>query len=153
MAKSSYSGSAMRSPDAPARLLCLDLVERLARVAEGVDAGRHAAIDRHLKQDFLDLVLGEAVLQRTLDMELQLMRPVQRAEHRQIDDAAGSLVHARPGPQRAPAELGRPFGHGAGELISARNRLVDVVLAENLFTDLEALFEQFAFAHGSSFQV
>src|SRR5690242_17940658 len=130
------------------RLLGLYLVERLTRVAEGIDAGGHAAIDSHLKQDFLDLVLGESVLQRALDMQFQFMRPIQRTEHRQIDDAAGSLVHARPGPQRAPAELRRPFGHRAGKLIGARNRLVDVVLAENLFTDLEALFEQLAFAHG-----
>src|SRR5262245_32372215 len=85
------------------RSLCLDFAEGLARVAEGIDAGRHATIDRHLKQDLLDLILGETVLKGTLDVQLEFMRPVQRAQHRQIDDAAGPLVHSGPGPQRAPA--------------------------------------------------
>src|ERR1044071_8217783 len=137
MAKSSYSGSLMLSPRRPSgSLVRFDLVERLARVAECIDARRHAAIHGDLKQDLLDLVLGETVFQRALDMELQLMRPVERTEHREIDDAARTAIQPRPRPQRAPAELGRPFRHRAGELVRACDRLVDVILAEHFLADL-----------------
>src|SRR6266536_495781 len=120
---------------APVTLLTLDFLERFTRVAEGVDAGGDAAIDGNLQQDLLDLVLGEPVLQRALHMQLQFMGTIEGAEHRQIDDAAGAPVEPRPGPERAPAELGRPLRHGAGEFIGARDRLVDVVLAQNFFSD------------------
>src|ERR1700732_18477 len=68
-------------------LTALKLLERLARNAEAVDPGRHAGIDRDLEEDFLDLVLGEAVFQGRLDVQLQLMRAIEHADHRQIDDA------------------------------------------------------------------
>src|SRR3979490_3156185 len=88
---------------------CFNLVERLARIPERIDSRWNAAIDADLKQDFLDLVLGDAVLQRALDMQFQFMRPVEGTEHCQIDDAAGAPIDAWPGPQRAPAKFGRPF--------------------------------------------
>src|SRR5215218_5810769 len=88
--------------------LGFDFVERLARVAECVNPRRDSAVHGDLKQNLLDLVFGKAVLQRALDMQLQLMRPVEGAEHREIDDAARASIHAWPGPQRAPAKLGRP---------------------------------------------
>src|SRR6185436_13939570 len=115
---------------------------RLARVAEGVDARRDAAIDGNLEQDLLDLVLGDAVLQGALDVQLQFLRTAERAEHRQVDDAAGAAVQARPGPQRAPAEFGRPFGHRPGEFVRARNGLVDVVFTQHFLADLQSLVEQ-----------
>src|ERR1700682_3244743 len=58
-----------RATPPPAASLPLDLVESLARVPERIDAGGDAAIDADLKQDFLDLVLGDAVLQRALDVQ------------------------------------------------------------------------------------
>src|ERR1700674_3777864 len=76
-------------------------LERLARVSEGIDSRGNAAIDRDLQQDLLDLVLGQSVLQGALDMQLQFMRPIERAEHCKIDDAAGAPVKSRPGPQCA----------------------------------------------------
>src|SRR6516165_3578920 len=82
-------------------LLALQLLEGLARVAEGVDPRRHAAIDRDLQQDFLDLVPGQAVLQRALDVQLQFVGPVERAEHRKIYGAPGSRIEPRPRPQCA----------------------------------------------------
>src|SRR4051794_27477072 len=61
-----------------------DFVERLARIPEGIDSRGDAAIDADLQQDLLDLVLGHAVLQSALDVQLQLMGPPQCTEHRQI---------------------------------------------------------------------
>src|SRR5260370_714792 len=75
-----------------------NLLERLARIAERVHAGRDPAIDSDLKQDLLDLFFCESVLQRTLDVQLQLVGPVECAQHRQIDDAAGTTIEARPRP-------------------------------------------------------
>src|SRR4051812_31702904 len=140
MAKSSYSGSAMGHPFNGSGG-SIDLVEGLARIAEGVDSGRNAAIDGNLEQDLLDLLLGQPVLQGALDVQLQLVRSVQGAEHRQIDDRACAPVDAGSRPQGAPAEFGRPFRHRAREVVGSGNRLVDIVFAEHLFANLEALFE------------
>jgi hypothetical protein len=51
--------------------LAFDFLERLARVSEGIDSGRDAAIDGNLKQYLLDLVLREPVLQGSFDVQLQ----------------------------------------------------------------------------------
>src|ERR1700744_5721013 len=72
----------------------LHLLERLLGVPETVDPGGNAGIDRDLQEDFLDLVLGQTVFQRRLDVQLQLMRAIQHADHRQIDDAAEATVDA-----------------------------------------------------------
>src|SRR5436190_17300451 len=53
-------------------------LEHAARDLEGVEAGRDAAIDRDLQEDLLDLLLGEAVVQRTVDVQLELGAAVQR---------------------------------------------------------------------------
>src|SRR5579859_2369804 len=73
-----------------------DFLERLPRIAKRVNAGRDAAINRDLKQDLLDLFLGEPVLQCALHMQLELVRPVERPEHCQIDDAARAAVESGP---------------------------------------------------------
>src|SRR3954468_10671684 len=78
-------------------------LEGVARDAEAVDPSRNAAIDGDLQEDLLDLLLGKAVFQRRLDVQLQLMGAVERADHRQIDNAAAATVKAGAGPKRAPA--------------------------------------------------
>src|SRR5262245_52318220 len=46
----------------------------LARDPEAVERRRQAAVDRDLEKDLADLLLGEAVVERAADMELQLVR-------------------------------------------------------------------------------
>src|SRR5262245_31184629 len=75
----------------------VDLLEGLARITEGVDAGGNAAINGDLEQDLLDLLLGQSVLQSAFHVQLQFVRPVQRAEHGQIDDRARAPVDPGPG--------------------------------------------------------
>src|SRR6266566_6292725 len=133
-----------------AESLIFQLSEGFARISKGVDAGRYAAIYGDLEQNFLDFVLGQPVLQRALDVQLQFMGPVERAQHCQIDDRAGAAVEPRPCPQGAPAKLGRPLRHCSCELIGPGDRLVDVVLAKHLLAHLEAFFEQWAVAHDQS---
>src|SRR5262249_23285424 len=67
----------------------LHLLEGLAGDAEGVDAARDARVDRDLSQHFTNFVLGDAVAQRAFDMQLQFVRPVQDADHRDVEHAAG----------------------------------------------------------------
>ena len=50
-----------------------DFVERLPCVPEGVDSRWDAAVNADLKQDLLDLVLGDAVLQGSFDVKLQFV--------------------------------------------------------------------------------
>src|SRR5258708_557975 len=114
----------------PAVSLLLHFLEGLTRVSERINSRGDAAIDGDLKQYLLDLVLGEPVLQGALDVQLQFVGTTQCAKHGQIDDAAGAAVESRPGPQRAPAEFGRPFRHRPREFVGACNGFVDVILAE-----------------------
>src|SRR5919197_808622 len=48
--------------------------DRLAGVAERIDGGGHAGIDAGLKQHLADLLLADAVAQRALHVQLQLVR-------------------------------------------------------------------------------
>ena len=52
------------------RFLLLDLGEYLARGTEAFDAERHTGIHRDLVEDCLDLVLGDAVVERALEVQL-----------------------------------------------------------------------------------
>jgi len=71
-----------RSRPASATLFVLQLLERLAGRPEAVNARGNPAINRDLKEYLLDLILGEAIFQRGLDVQLQFMRPIERADHR-----------------------------------------------------------------------
>src|SRR3954465_13091559 len=49
------------------------LLENLPGAAESDHRRRHAAVDRDLEEHLLDLILGEAVVQRSADVQLQFM--------------------------------------------------------------------------------
>src|SRR6187200_1678830 len=66
----------------------VDFGEHFARDPKTVDARGHAGVDRHLHEDFADLVLAHAVDQRALDVDPQFVRPVEDRNHRQIEHAA-----------------------------------------------------------------
>src|SRR5712691_12413216 len=101
------TGAGGRTVSANARLL-----ERLARQAEMLDAGRHAAIDRDLQQHLGDLLLGDAVLDRALHVRLELVMAVERGQHGEVEHAARAPVEAGPVPDRAPAIFGDEVLHG-----------------------------------------
>src|SRR5688572_1323843 len=61
--------------------------ESLARDARRVDARRDAAVHRDLQDDLADLLARETVVQRGLHVQLQLVGTIQRADHRDVDDA------------------------------------------------------------------
>src|SRR5690349_18209806 len=82
------------------------LLEHLLRDPERVEAGREPAIGGHLQEDLLDLLLAAPVAQRPSHVAGQLVGPVERAQHRDVDQAARSAVEPGPRPDRAPAVLG-----------------------------------------------
>src|SRR5271154_2792649 len=92
-------------------LRLIELGKRLARDAHAVDAGGHAAIYRHLQQHLANLLASHPIVERRLDMQLQLMRTIQRADHRDIDETAFAQLEPRPCPHISPAVLGREFLH------------------------------------------
>src|SRR5262245_56127550 len=71
--------------------------------AERDHGRRHAAVDRDLQEHFLDLVLGEAVVQRAADMELELVLLAERAQHAEVENRARLARQPRPVPDVVPA--------------------------------------------------
>src|SRR5215831_13181029 len=93
----SYAGSALGS--AALRMLLDDL----ARLFEGVVAGRRAAIDRLLQDDLLDVVGREAAVgKRGAHMQLELVPLTERHHGADHQHATGTLVVVRTRPDLAP---------------------------------------------------
>src|SRR5689334_13689067 len=76
------------------RLLLIQFGKHFLGVTEGVYAGRHAAIDRDLHEHLAYLLARGAVGQRAPHMGLEFLRPVQRAQHREVEEAAGLVRKA-----------------------------------------------------------
>ena len=115
------------------------------RGLEGLETRGNAAIHGGVQQHFLDLIHGHAIGQRAFDMELDLVRRLQRCQHGEIEHAAGLSIEARPGPGITPAPLGGDLLEGHHEVVGLGDAAVDVVLAQNVATDGQTLFEMFAF--------
>src|SRR5262245_58647425 len=92
-------------------LFRVDLGERFARDAHRIDARGHAAVNGDLQEHLADLRAREAVRERTLDVDLELVRPVERADHRQVEQAAIAAREAGAAPDAPPAVLGRELEH------------------------------------------
>src|SRR3984957_378542 len=83
-------------------LRLIELRKRLARDAYAVDAGRHATVDGHLQQHLANLLAGPGGVERRLDVQFQLMRAIERADHRDVDATAIAQCESRPRPHMAP---------------------------------------------------
>src|SRR3954463_8146773 len=123
-----------------------EVIEHLLRDAEGLQAGRHAAVHGGLQQHLLDLLLRGAVVDRPADVRAELGRAVQRGEHGEVDEAAGLALEARAVPDRAPAELRDELLHRLAELGAALQRAIDVGVAEDRPADRHALVVEVAHA-------
>ena len=73
------------------------LCEHLFGAAERDHRRRHAAVDRDLQEHFLDLFLGQAVVERAADVELELVLLAERAQHAEVEDRAHLARQARAG--------------------------------------------------------
>src|ERR1700722_8309845 len=130
-------------------LRLIELGKRLARDAHPVDAGRHAAVDGDLQQHLANLLAGHTVVERRLDVQFQLMRAIQRADHRDVDETAIAQCEPGPRPHMTPAVLGREFLHRHAEFVGARHRAFHILGAQYLLAQLHPLVE-FILTHGYS---
>src|SRR6185295_5794671 len=113
----------------------VEFCECFARDAHRVDAGRYAAVDGDLQQDFADLLARDTIRERTLDVDLELMRSVERADHREVDEAAVATLETGSAPDATPAILRGEFLHGATEVIGTGEGLFHVLLAKHGLAD------------------
>src|SRR5215510_4138367 len=81
------------------------LLEDFFRQSEAVHGCRDAAIDANLQKHFFDLVFRDAVCERTPNVRLDFVWPIQCGEHGQIQKAARLLIQTRPAPDFPPAVL------------------------------------------------
>src|SRR6201991_5033660 len=102
---------------------------------ERLQGPRRAAVDRGLQEHLLDLLLGASVGDRAPDVHAQLVVAVQRREHREVEQAAGTPVQAGPAPDVAPGRARDVLLHGPGEVAHPGQRPVDVSLPEHLAPD------------------
>ena len=123
--------------------ILVDLGERFLREAERIDGCGNARVDRDLHQGLADLFLRCAVADRAFDVNLELVRPVQRGEHRDVEQAARLLRQAFAAPHRAPAVLGDELLERHVEVVGVGERLVDEFRADHRFADRQALVEHF----------
>src|SRR6185503_15299416 len=120
----------------------VEFCECFARDAHRVDAGRYAAVDGDLQQDFADLLARDTIRERTLDMDLELMRSVERADHREVDEAAVATLETGSAPDATPAILRGEFLHGATEVVGTGEGLFHVLLAKHGLADFQSALIQ-----------
>src|SRR5262245_31761968 len=119
--------------------LAFHFLEELARDAERIDRGRHPGIAPDLQEDFGDLRLGDAVGERAAQMRAQFMRPIEDADHREVEHAAGLRRQAFAAPDPAPAIFGDEVLQRAIEVVDVFERSIYIGVAENLAADAQSL--------------
>ena len=98
-------------------------------------AAGKAAIDGGMQQDLLQLLRGAAVVERPVDVGLQLVGTIKCRQHRHVEDAAHLARDAGPRPDAAEADLVRiGLDHGV-EAVLLLVACLDEVLAHQLCDD------------------
>src|ERR1700689_5916400 len=93
----------------------------------------HAAIDRLLQEDFLDIVGREAAFrQRGAHMQAEFIPLAERYHGADHQHAPGPLVEMRPGPDFTPGMARDQVDELAVERIPAGDRFVDPGIAKHL---------------------
>src|SRR6478672_7588391 len=81
------------------------LAQHLLGDAQRVDRRREAAIGDAVREQLADLLGGAAVVDRSGEVNAQLVRPVQRAQHAQRDQAALATRQGATRPEAGVREL------------------------------------------------
>src|SRR6185437_4063488 len=142
-AAASSSGSELRHWRA-ASAFGVKLRQCFGRDAQGIERRRKAAIRRDLEENLAQLLAGKAVVQGAPDMELQLVRAIERGDHAEIEQAAAAAVEARPVPDLVPAIFGDELLHRPGEVVGGGERLLDIGVADDGAPRLQSALELFA---------
>src|SRR5262249_390779 len=95
-----------------------------------------------LQEDLADFVARHTVSERTCNVNLELVRPVEGADHRQIQHAPRFLRKSLPPPNRAPTVFGDQFLKGSVEVVCGLQRGLDEWRAENGLADFQASLER-----------
>src|SRR4029077_13684786 len=82
------------------------------------------------------------IAQRPLEMQLELVHPPHRSEHRDVVQTPLPVIELTPTPGPAPAVLGHEPLKLPVEPVSPRHRPLDVLLPENLPPLLKPQLEQ-----------
>src|SRR3954471_3884137 len=131
-----------------ALLSLADLLEHRGGFPECVIAHRHAAIDRLLQDDLLEVVGGESALdQRRAHVHAEFLPPADRHHGADDKDAARTLLEMGTRPHLAPGAAGDeilPFG-GEGGL--AGIGLIDPGVAQDLAARIRAALVAFLVVH------
>src|ERR1041384_576876 len=118
--------------------LFLLLREHLSRLPERVDTRGDARVDRHVDEYLADLLLGQPIGERAADVQLQLVRPVEDRDHREIEHRALLLAQALAAPAGAPAVLADKLLERPVEVVRVLHRALDILLAEHFGADAQS---------------
>src|SRR5258706_14438035 len=100
-----------------------------------------------MQEYFADLLLRDAVVERALEVELELVRAVDGGEDREVQHAADLRRQALAHPGRAPDVLGDVVLEVGHELVGLRDRILDVLGTQDFLADREAFLVRVALAH------
>ena len=117
-------------------------VEHLAGQPECLDTRRHAGVHHHLDQRVAQFVECAAVAQRTAEVQLELVRAVERGEDAQVVEAALLIGERAAAPHAAPAVLGDHLLHVAIEAVGGGERLRDELRTEHSRTGIDPGLKQ-----------
>src|ERR1700733_2706149 len=126
------------------RRVPVDLGKRLASQPKAVDRRGYAHVNGNLEKYLRDLLARESVIQRSAYVSLEFVRPIECADHCEIEHAALTAVKAFPAPDRAPAIFGHEFLQRPVEIVHRCQGLVHIGLPEHFGADLKSLGKWFA---------
>jgi hypothetical protein len=108
----------------------------------------HAAIDRLLQQDFLDIVRREAAFrERRAHVQAKLIPLTQGNHSADHQHPPGALVEMRPGPDLAPRVAGDQIDELRIERILVGDRFIHPGIAEHLAALRHAVVAAFLIVH------
>src|SRR6266702_7804023 len=113
-----------------------------ARGAETAERRRITAVDRRMQQVLADLLLGDAVADGAVEVELEFLGLAERDQHRDVEHAADLARQPRARPHHAPGRLGGEHLHGHRERVGVLELPFYVLRAQHLLAQLQSLLEQ-----------
>ena len=99
----------------------IELGEDFPCIAESIDAGRHAAIDRDLHEHLANFLARGTVGQRAPNMGLEFVGAVERAQHREVEKAARLVRKPVAAPHGAPGTFRNVVLHRLAEFVGSTN--------------------------------
>src|SRR5258706_2040611 len=125
-------------------LQCLDLRQRRLHGVERVERGRPAAIQERVQAKLLQFGARHTVAHGAAQMDLDLVRAIERNALRERDETALAQRQSRPVPYFAPCAFGRPLLERRGEVVRIVELLRYVIRTEHLPAHLETILERLA---------